>query len=172
MRCELDDKEQFPVAAKAKLGHVQPKEDLITSKLAALHFYQLAVPAPKPEAGSFDVAAVERGEKVFNGPGKCASCHVPPLFTEPGWSMHTAEEIGIDEFQASRSPDRRYRTTPLRGLLAHAGVRSNLDGAPLEAGRVLLCCGAARPAPYLVEIRGRGISWRFKFYQLLVVVVL
>ena len=34
--------------------------------------------------------------------------------------MHTAEKIGIDEFQAGRSPDRRYRTTPLRGLLAHA----------------------------------------------------
>jgi hypothetical protein len=116
----LDDKDQFPVAAKSKLGHVQPKEDLITSKLAALHFYQLAMPAPKPEEGSFDTEAAQRGQKVFNGPGKCASCHVPPLFTEPGWSMHTAEEIGIDDFQADRSPDRRYRTTPLRGLLAHA----------------------------------------------------
>jgi len=30
--------------------------------------------------------------------------------------MHTAEEIGIDNFQASRSPENRYRTTPLRGL--------------------------------------------------------
>jgi cytochrome c peroxidase len=33
--------------------------------------------------------------------------------------MHTAEEIGIDDFQASRSPDRRYRTTLLRGLFTH-----------------------------------------------------
>jgi hypothetical protein len=38
------------------------------------------------------------------------------LFTEPGWNMHTAEEIGIDDFQAQRAPDGRYRTTPLRGL--------------------------------------------------------
>jgi cytochrome c peroxidase len=45
---------------------------------------------------------------------------VPPLFTEPGWAMHTADEIGIDDFQASRSPDGRYRTTPLKGLWAHA----------------------------------------------------
>ena len=30
--------------------------------------------------------------------------------------MHTAEEIGIDDFQSSRSPDQRYRTTPLAGL--------------------------------------------------------
>ena len=43
-------------------------------------------------------------------------CHVPPLFTEPGWPLHTPEEIGIDDFQANRSPDKRYRTTPLRGL--------------------------------------------------------
>ena len=34
--------------------------------------------------------------------------------------MHRAEEIGIDDFQASRSPDGRYRTTPLRGLFTRA----------------------------------------------------
>jgi hypothetical protein len=53
---------------------------------------------------------------VFNGAGRGATCHVPPLFTEPGWNMHTAAEIGIDDFQSMRSPDERYRTTPLAGL--------------------------------------------------------
>ncbi|NLG75729.1 MAG: hypothetical protein GX535_05800, partial [Xanthomonadaceae bacterium] len=38
---------------------------------------------------------------------------------EPGWNMHTPEEIGIDAFQAKRSPDERYRTAPLRGLWTH-----------------------------------------------------
>jgi len=57
---------------------------------------------------------------VFNGKAKCASCHVPPLFSEPGWPMHTAEEIGIDDFQSSRSPDKMYRTTPLAGLFTRA----------------------------------------------------
>ena len=33
--------------------------------------------------------------------------------------MHTAAEIGIDDFQAMRSPDERYRTTPLKGLWTH-----------------------------------------------------
>jgi cytochrome c peroxidase len=33
--------------------------------------------------------------------------------------MHKAEEIGIDDFQAMRSPDERYRTTPLKGLWTH-----------------------------------------------------
>jgi cytochrome c peroxidase len=56
------------------------------------------------------------GKAVFEGRGRCARCHVPPLFTEPGWNLHTAEEIGIDDFQAKRSPDGRYRTEPLRAL--------------------------------------------------------
>ena len=33
--------------------------------------------------------------------------------------MHTAAEIGIDDFQAKRSPDERYRTAPLKGLFTH-----------------------------------------------------
>jgi hypothetical protein len=49
---------------------------------------------------------------------RCSTCHVPALFTEPGWAMHTADEVGIDDFQASRSPEGRYHTTPLKGLWA------------------------------------------------------
>lgn len=30
--------------------------------------------------------------------------------------MHPGAEICIDDFQAIRSPDERYRTTPLRGM--------------------------------------------------------
>jgi hypothetical protein len=111
----LNDPAQFPVAARAGLGNTRNSPDLITPKLAALHFYQLAIPAPAPPEGSFDARAAVRGEAVFTGRG-CAGCHVPPLFTEPGWNMHTAQEVGIDDFQANRSPDKRYRTTPLRGL--------------------------------------------------------
>lgn len=116
----LDDPERFPVAARAGLGHLRSDPDRITPKLAALQLYQLALPVPEPPAGSFDPAAAERGRELFEGRARCSTCHVPPLFTEPGWNMHTAEEIGIDDFQASRSPDRHYRTTPLRGLWAHA----------------------------------------------------
>ena len=115
----LKDAAQFPVAARAGFGDVRSPDDRVTSKLAALHFYQLAIPAPTPPRGSFDAAAAKRGEAVFGGPGKCATCHVPPLFTEPGWNMHTAAEMGIDDFQANRAPDKRYRTTPLKGLFAH-----------------------------------------------------
>ncbi len=115
----LDDKNRFPVAARAGFGHVRNNPDLITPKLADLHFYQLALPAPASPAGSFDPIAALRGGTLFNGKAGCATCHVPPIFTEPGWNMHTAAEIGIDSFQAGRAPDSRYRTSPLRGLWAH-----------------------------------------------------
>ena len=115
----LSDARQFPVAARAGFGSVRNDPDLITPKLASLHFYQLAIPAPQPPAGSFDGEAAEGGKQVFNGAGKCANCHVPPLFTEPGWNMHAPSEIGVDDFQANRAPDRAYRTSPLRGLWTH-----------------------------------------------------
>jgi hypothetical protein len=112
----LEDPIRFPIAARAGFANVRNDTDLITSKLPALQFYQLSIPAPKPAEGTFDAHAAERGAAVFNGPARCSTCHVPPLFTEPGWNMHTAAEIGIDDFQSTRSPDQRYRTTPLAGL--------------------------------------------------------
>jgi hypothetical protein len=112
----LNDPVRFPVAARAGFGDVRSERDLITSKLPALHLYQLALQAPRPPRGSFDRDLARRGERVFNERAGCARCHVPPIFTEPGWNMHTAEEIGIDDFQAQRAPDGAYRTTPLAGL--------------------------------------------------------
>lgn len=115
----LDDEAQFPVAARNGFGNVKNDPDLVTSKLGPLHFYQLGISAPKPPGGSFDEEAAERGKQVFDGQAKCATCHVSPLFTEPGWNMHTPAEIGIDDFQANRAPDKRYRTPPLKGLWTH-----------------------------------------------------
>jgi hypothetical protein len=115
----LDNADQFPIAAANGLGHIQNSPDLITPKLPALHAYQISLLAPLPPARSFDAAAAARGQELFEGKANCASCHVPPLFTEPGWNLHTPEEVGIDSFQADRSPDHRYRTTPLKGLWTH-----------------------------------------------------
>jgi hypothetical protein len=112
----LNDAAKFPVAARLGLGNVRAEEDLITALLPGLQMYQLSLAAPSPPRGSFDRGAAQRGAQVFNGKARCATCHVPPLFTEPGWNMHTAQEIGIDDFQSSRSPDGHYRTTPLKGL--------------------------------------------------------
>jgi len=112
----LNDKSQYPVAAKSGEYNARGKPDQLTSKLAALQFYQLAIPAPKPPAGSYDQAAATRGKVVFEAKGKCATCHVPPLYTEPGNNLHAPSEIGVDSFQADRSPTHMYRTAPLAGL--------------------------------------------------------
>jgi hypothetical protein len=112
--------EQFPLTGKTGFANKRDTPDKVTSKLAALHYYQLSIPAPKPPRGSYDESAATRGQEIFDGKAKCAGCHVPPLFSEPGWPMHTAEEIGIDDFQSSRSPDKMYRTTPLAGLFTRA----------------------------------------------------
>ena len=116
----LEDATKFPIAAANGFGNVRSEQDLITGKLGALQFYQLAIPAPRAPEGSFDRRAARRGQTLFSGKADCARCHVPPIYTEPGWNLHTASEIGIDGFQASRSPDERYRTAPLRGLWTHA----------------------------------------------------
>ena len=115
----LSDPTQYPSAATDGSWNTRGVPDLVTSKLAALHFYQLAIPAPKPPKGSFDEEAAARGKEIFNGRGKCSTCHVPPLFTEPGNNLHAPSEIGVDAFQADRSPTHMYRTSPLRGLWAH-----------------------------------------------------
>lgn len=114
----LNDAGMFPIAVENNFANVVNSPDLITGKLPALQAYQLSLDAPTPPEGSYDVAAAERGKVLFNGPAQCATCHIAPIFTDAGFNLHTAEEIGIDDFEASRSPTGMYRTTPLRGLFA------------------------------------------------------
>jgi hypothetical protein len=116
----LDDPNQFPIAAKNGFGHVRVAKDLVTPALPGLQYYQLSLQPPKPPKSSFNAAAARRGKAIFDGQGKCAGCHTPPNFTEGGWNLHTPQEICTDSFQADRSPTHMYRTTPLRGLFAHA----------------------------------------------------
>lgn len=115
----LNNASQYPIAAKNGAGDTRSVPDMVTSKLPALHFYQIAIPAPKPSKGSFDEKGAERGKEIFAGKAKCAVCHVPPLFTEPGNNLHAPGEIGVDSFQADRSPTHMYRTAPLAGIWTH-----------------------------------------------------
>jgi hypothetical protein len=141
----LNNTSQFPVAAALGDGNrngpsgsqppLSPDDDRITSKLAALHFYQLAIPSPTPTPGvDFNNAAALRGDALFEGKAKCNNCHVEPLWTEPGWNLHTPEEMKIDAFQAKRAPvgairpdgtvnlsEGSYKTMNLAGLF----VREN-----------------------------------------------
>jgi hypothetical protein len=115
----LNDAAKFPVAAKAGFANVTVAKDQVNSKLGALQAYELGLPIPAARRGSFNAAAARRGRAIFMGAGKCSSCHVPPTYSDPGENLHTPQEICIDSFQADRSPTGMYRTTPLRGLMAH-----------------------------------------------------
>jgi hypothetical protein len=105
---------KYPIAVENGFYNVTNNPDLITSKLPALKEYQHSIDAPKPPAGSYNIAAAARGKGIFLSKAKCASCHSLPILTDN--KLHTAAEMGIDDFDAMRSPTGKYRTTPLGGL--------------------------------------------------------
>jgi hypothetical protein len=100
--------------------------DLVVPKLPALLQYQLSLQTPPPPAGSFNKPSAKRGEELFMGTARCATCHKPPTYTDVSSGpnpnvpvLHTAAEIGADPEYAARSATHMYRTTPLRGLWQH-----------------------------------------------------
>jgi len=116
----LADPARYPIAVENGFANVVNSPDLITSKLAPLKAYQHSLKAPVPPAGSFDKAAAGRGKGIFMTRAKCASCHSANLYKNESTILHTASEIGIDDFEARRSPTGKYRTPPLEGLFARA----------------------------------------------------
>lgn len=117
----LNDSSQFPIAAAhgfADVPHIDPNSDKITKTLAALQLYQLSIPAPNPTI-HLDKAAAARGDELFSGKAGCNNCHVEPLWSEPGWNLHTASDVCIDSFEADRGPDHRYRTSPIGAITTH-----------------------------------------------------
>ena len=133
----LADEERFPIAAANGFDNIRNDPDLVTPKLPALHVYQISIPPPKAPRNSFDRRAARRGKKLFSGKADCARCHVPPIYTEPGWNLHTPEEIGIDSFQAERGPEDAYRTSPLRGLWSHTTGGFYHDGRFADLSEVI-----------------------------------
>ncbi len=112
----LNNPPKYPIAVENHFYDVRNKPDLITSKLLPLRAYQHSIKAPAPPAGSYDQVAAARGKEIFEKKAKCATCHPSPLYTDN--SLRSAAEIGIDDFEAQRSPTGKYRTPPLGGLFA------------------------------------------------------
>jgi hypothetical protein len=131
----FDDATRFPIAAANGFGHlrVDPDSDRVTPKLPGLQLYQLSLASPRPRPGvDFDAAAAARGDELFGGKAGCVRCHVEPLWTEPGWNDHKPDEIGVDAFEAGRSPDNAYKTMNLGGIF----VRENgIFMSPAHKGR-------------------------------------
>src|SRR6185437_10125282 len=77
------------------------------------------IQAPPPPAGSFDPAAAARGKAVFNGAGKCATCHTGTLLTDANVRLHAPAEVVTEPGYAARSATKMYRTSPLAGVWQH-----------------------------------------------------
>jgi len=89
----------------------------------------------------FDPDAAERGDGLFSGTAKCNTCHREPLWTEPGWNQHSADELKIDSFEADRAPAsigangqpvHGYRTMNLAGIFVR---ERGLFMSPQNKGR-------------------------------------
>lgn len=119
--------------------HVDNPPDVISSLLPALQEYQLSLSAPPPPAGSFDPAAAARGQQVFNGAGKCSSCHTGSLLSDGNVRLHPPSDVvsepepnGAPSY-ASRSATKMYRTAPLHGVWQHPPYFHNGIAPTLEA---------------------------------------
>jgi len=112
-------------------------DDLVSAKLPALQAYQLSLSSPPPLPGSFDATAAERGKTVFEGVGRCATCHYGPQLTDANDRLHAPDEVvsepepgGVASY-ASRSATKQYRTAPLHGVWQHPPYFHNGDAATL-----------------------------------------
>ena len=97
-------------------------DDLVTDKLPALQAYQYSISAPAPPANSFNIAAAARGEVLFIGKAKCATCHSGPLFTDvtDGGKLHPqSASVALDKEYVKRSATKQWRVTPLKGIWQH-----------------------------------------------------
>lgn len=101
----------------ARLGvNIAHTPDLVTPKLPALRAYQHSISAPV--ADDYDRDDAEKGRVVFNA--NCASCHVNGTGTDNNQGvLHAPSETGMSAAYAERTTQKRYRTTPLRGLKKH-----------------------------------------------------
>jgi hypothetical protein len=131
----LNDPVKYPIAVENRFYSVINSPDLITPKLPALRAYQHSLKAPKPPAGSYNEVAAARGKQLFLTKAACTSCHQPPLYADN--KLHTAAAIGIDDFEAKRSPTGKYRTMPLGGLFAKAKGGYYHDGCFETLGNVV-----------------------------------
>jgi hypothetical protein len=130
----LDDKKKFPIAAAGRFGHTYPYvgegvlavpahaqgRDRVTQALRSLDFYQHWLPVPKPPRHSFNHAAAKRGKAIFNGAGRCSSCHMGSLGSAPGYNAVKPSQICIDSFTADRGPDDTYTIAPLQALFTRS----------------------------------------------------
>ena len=104
-----------------------------------------------------------RGQAVFQGAGKCATCHTGPTYTDVLTGsdprtpvLHSPAETGMDPAYAARTATNAYRTEPLRGLWQHPpyfhdGSAATLPDVVAHYDQVLVLGLSAQEKADLVE---------------------
>ena len=105
----INDAAKYPVATENGLYNVTVSNDLVTSKLPGFkentncrltHLFLRQVVTTQ--------AAADLGEALFTGKANCANCHKAPIFATMCCILL---KMGIDDYEASRSPTGKYRIT-------------------------------------------------------------
>ena len=117
----LDDAEQFPVAARERLRpRHATRSDLITPKLAGAALLSARDAARRRRRPAASTRPPPRAAR------RCSTArHVrdaatsPPLFTEPGWNMHTARRSASTTSRRTARPTSATAPRRSRGLWTH-----------------------------------------------------
>ena len=109
----------IPLPQKVGSGNTRSTPDKTTAKLAALHFYQLSIPAPKAPAGSFGRDCIRTGEDGLQRLGEVRNVsRAAALFgIQATICMRPARSASMHSSQAN-SPTHMC-TSPLAGLWTH-----------------------------------------------------
>ena len=126
----LDNADQFPLAAANGFGHIQNPVDLVTSKLPALHAYQLSLLAPLPPEGSFDVAAAARGQALVAERVHGVARHQPA----PDRPRDRDDEQAGDE--PAQVLDLGRGVGPLDAFVGHGGLRAYFETWAIQSSRL------------------------------------
>src|SRR4051812_47997821 len=124
--------EKFPVAVKNKLGNTRPRAKHNTSaKLAALHFYQLALPAPKAPEDTYDkqrAACGVRRRGVRRQSGLRALPRATALYRAGLVDAHGEGD------RHRRLPGKAVASSCLRRLALETSIPPNFDFQPCATG--------------------------------------
>ena len=109
--------------------------------------------SPKVRPGSYD-----KVKNKFNSSGKCATCHVPPLYTEPGYNMHTPAEMGSTRSRptAARQPHVPHGTAGKIEAPARRAVSSTMAASPPCSMWLTAQQYAVQPEPQRRKQEGSG----------------
>jgi len=129
-----------PLSVDHRIG-----DDLVTAILPGLEAYQWSIDAPTLArdgarwgvAPDLDIPAVTRGEALFRGQARCASCHSGTSFTDVNTSgLHAGNaSVALDKRYIRFSATGKWRTSPLKGIWQHPPYFHDGSGAyDLEAG--------------------------------------